>query len=147
MKTKNETVKRGHTPGPWDIVDRGGGEILISYAGKRRAANMPKQIADKPRWNDNDQKRALAEGWALFNLETTPEIQRDDEAEKFASDEEAEKFVTQQAQHSAFHDRALAVLNWYKLPRCIYCWEKPRADEDYKACKACRAAIAKAEGR
>ncbi len=51
-------------------------------------------------WTDADCAAAEREGWNLFNVETSPEIQRDDESAVFLSDEDAAAFVrSSQAPH------------------------------------------------
>jgi hypothetical protein len=66
---------------------------------------MSKATWAKPDWQIED-----GEGWALFNVETRPEIQRDDEADVFASDEDAIAFVADRAKDGSDpHLRALAL--------------------------------------
>ena len=57
-----------------------------------------------------DHRICNQEGWALFNVDSTGllEIQRDDEAEKFAGDAEAFEFVLKLARGgSPYHQRAI----------------------------------------
>lgn len=69
-------------------------------------------MAKRIRWTRADQARALKEGWALFNMDTTsPSIQKDDEAGKFSSDWDARLHVIRRgAQGSEFHRKALVCL-------------------------------------
>ena len=54
---------------------------------------------------------ALADGWAIFNAEVAPEIQRDDETARFATDEAALGFVKNKARRgSKRHKEALALI-------------------------------------
>jgi hypothetical protein len=59
-----------------------------------------------------DAKRAESEGWNLFNEETNPEIQRDDEAGIFSTDDEALAFV--RASDSPHASKALALVAAFK---------------------------------
>lgn len=65
--------------------------------------------AHVPTWSAEDQRAAMREGWAIFNEDTTPEIQRDDQSTAFSSDINACAHVLQEAaKGSALHARALA---------------------------------------
>lgn len=62
-------------------------------------------------WSAQDSARALKEGWEIFNTESYPEIQRDDEQAKFNNDYEARVFVMEmEGKGSKFHRHALACL-------------------------------------
>jgi hypothetical protein len=59
-----------------------------------------KQDGKLPEWTTADSQTADKQGWGLFNFDESRghgEIQRDDEANRFATDEEAIEFVQQQA--------------------------------------------------
>ena len=73
----------------------------------------------KIRWTRADQKRALDEGWDVFDSDRGAEIQRHDEAQEphFDSDLEAIGHVVERAlQRSDLHRRALAQIHVYVRP-------------------------------
>ncbi len=83
----------------------GNGEAPTHPAARVAGTNF-KQAART--WSDTDQYAAMREGWAIFNRDTLPEIQRDDEAGIFVSDRAAKIHVRKQANlGSALHSKAL----------------------------------------
>ncbi|HEY0943930.1 MAG TPA: hypothetical protein VGD81_01640 [Opitutaceae bacterium] len=59
-------------------------------------------------WTPADSAAADKEGWNLFNVETSPEIQRDDEADLFPTDDAAVEFV--RSSRTAHGVKALALV-------------------------------------
>lgn len=62
------------------------------------------------KWTTKDQAAALREGWALFNMDTHPEIQKDDDQDRFPDDDSARRHVALFA--SPLHDKALKALGF-----------------------------------
>ena len=66
-------------------------------------------------WTPDDMSTADREGWNLFtahgSVHGSPQLQRDDEAEKFTSDAKAGDYVVARARGgSILHQKALAIL-------------------------------------
>lgn len=82
------------------------------------AHNMLIEIVKRTRpvrWSNEDQDRAVAEGWRLCNYPETPEIQRCDSAGIFDTDEQAIDYVRRLAH--AERDHAVRALQLHEAPR------------------------------
>lgn len=86
-----------------DVPPQGGVRPVGAYL-----LAVPKKSSSIPEFTAREAALAAAEGWNLFNVETCPEIQRDDEAGIFQTDEDAIAFVKASGTPHAL--RALAIL-------------------------------------
>ncbi len=76
-----------------------------------RGIGRPLFVGRKVRmWTTSDNEAACKQGWAIFNADTHPEIQRLDEGAVFASDDDASAFVRKRAPNCPICAKALEFL-------------------------------------
>jgi hypothetical protein len=75
--------------------------------------SVPVTVFTGIKWTKKDSKAAVAEGWEIFDIDSTGvlEIERDDESGKFKNDNAARAFVAKKAaKGSPLHLKALCVI-------------------------------------
>ncbi len=87
-------------------------EVTLLLPGRQSSTpNLRDPNIHHPKWFPADAARAAKEGWGLFNIDTTPSIQRIDEDAVFATDDDAVAFVRSRARGMNLWARALSIAN------------------------------------